>query len=470
MIKKNDIFTDEVIDFGSNGEGIIKRDNLVIFIPFCIVGEIIKYKVLKVDKNAAYGKLIEIITPSPSRIAPVCPVFGKCGGCDLQHIEYEKTLDIKRENVKRCFDKIADIKFQPEQAVKSDKIFGYRNKLQLPVNRVGGEILIGFYASNSHRIIPVENCFINPPWTKTVISVFSDYFKNNGVSVFEPDSGKGDIKEITVKEIGNALIIAVVSAKRELPRAETLINALKEKFPVFSLYLNVNTKNNNVIYGDEFILLYGAAEYDSEFCGLKIKSGVKSFSQVNDNVCEKLYKTAVSFATENSPETVIDVYSGAGLMTMLLARNSKKAYGVEIVKEAVGIANSTAKLNGLSDRAISYCGKAEEIFPEIIKERSGEKSGGGSLSVVLDPPRKGCDYSVIDAVIKSGAERVVYISCMPSTLARDVGLLCGTLIYNDKKIVKSGSVSGTYKIDKIIPFDMFPETKHVETICVLSRV
>ena len=309
MIKKNDIFTDEVIDFGANGEGIIKRDNLVIFIPFCIAGERVKYKILKVEKTAAYGKLIEIIKPSPLRITPKCPVFGKCGGCDLQHVDYEKALLIKRENVKRCFEKIANIKIEPENTVKSDKIYGYRNKLQLPVNAINGEIAIGFYAGNSHRIIPVSDCPINPPWTKTVISVFRDYLNNNGVSVFDPVSGKGDVKEITVKENGNALIITVVSSKRTLFGSERLIAALKKEFSAFSLYLNVNEKNNNVIYGDEFILLYGEKNYESEFCGLKIKTGVKSFSQVNDNVCEKLYKIAVKYATENSPEIIIDVYS-----------------------------------------------------------------------------------------------------------------------------------------------------------------
>lgn len=466
MIKKNDILDGEVIDFGSNGEGIIKRDDLVIFIPFSMVGETVKYKILKVEKNIAYGKLIEVITPSPLRIDPICPVFGKCGGCDLQHVKYQKTLDIKRENVKICFDKIANICIKPKETVPSDNIFGYRNKLQLPVGSIDGNEIIGFYARNSHRIVPIDFCPINPSWAETIIAVFKEYFYENGIKAFDSGSRTGEIKEITVKEIGSALIITVVSVKNTLKNADSLITKLKEHFSTFSLYLNQNTKDNNVIYGDKFILLYGEKDYVCEFDGIKYKSGVRSFSQVNDNVCKKLYETAVGYATENNPDIIVDAYSGAGLMTAMLAKKCDKAYGIEIIKEAVDCADEVAKMNDLSGKMINICGKTEEVLPRIVSENKLN----GKISVVLDPPRKGCEYEVLETIIKSGAERIVYISCMPSTLSRDVGILTGTLVKGEAGLIKSDDKTGKYKVETVIPFDMFPQTRHVETLCVLTKI
>ena len=466
MVKKNDIYIGEVIDFGSNGEGIIKREDLVVFIPFSIIGETVKYKVLKTEKNIAYGKIVEIIKPSPLRVAPECAVFGRCGGCDLQHVDYEKTLDIKRENVRRCFEKIANLPVEPQETVRSDMIFGYRNKLQLPVGTENGETVIGFYARNSHRIVSISSCPINPSWTETVINVFKDYLTFSGVKPFDQVCETGEIKEITVKEIGVALIITVVSVKDTLKNADYLIEKLKEKFSVFSLYLNLNTANNNVIYGEKFILLYGEKDYECEVNGVKIRSGVQSFSQVNDNVCAKLYETAVSLATKDSPDSIVDAYSGAGLMTAMLAKKCNNVYGIEIVKEAVNCADEVAKSNGLLSKMTNICGKTEEVLPKMI----AEKKIIGNFNVVLDPPRKGCEYEVLDAINKSGAKRVVYISCMPSTLARDVGILTGTLVKGGKGLIKAENPSGAFKMERVIPFDMFPQTKHVETVCLLKKV
>ena len=465
MVKKNEEYIDEVVDYGSNGEGIIKRDNLVIFIPFCIVGEIVRHKILKIDGNIAFSKLIEVLTASKERCSPVCTVFTKCGGCDLQHLKYNSGLEIKRENVKRCFSKIAFTNVNVEKCVPSDKTYAYRNKLQLPVQFIDGKVAIGFYARNTHRVIPITDCPINPPWASTIISVFTEYVNKCGVNRFEVKENSGLLREITVKEFGGALIITAVCRKNYLPSEGLIISLLKKNFNAFSLYVNVNDSEGNAIYGENFYKVYGEDKYFSEFNGIKVESGVSSFSQVNDGVCKKLYDTVTEYATQNSPEVILDVYSGAGLLTAILAKKAQKVYGIEVVSEAVQKADIVALNNGLADKMINICGKAEEVLPKLIENENLK-----DVTVVLDPPRKGCDIAVIDAVKKSRAKKIVYVSCMPSTLSRDVGLFIGTLVKDGNVIKKAEKVSGCYEIEKIIPFDMFPQTKHVETVCVLNRV
>ncbi|MBO4594818.1 MAG: class I SAM-dependent RNA methyltransferase, partial [Clostridia bacterium] len=276
--------------------------------------------------------------------------------------------------------------------------------------------------------------------------------------------GTGDLKEIVVREVNGNLIIAVVTPNNKpLKEQEKLVSILKKHLNnEFSLYQNINTLKNNVVLGDEFRYICGRTDYASTMLGIKYKVGVRSFTQVNTCVCEKLYGAVKSEIGKDEELTVIDAYSGAGLMTVILSKDVKKAIGIEIVPEAVEIANDLAKENGLCDKISNYLGKCEDIMPDIINEISGR------FAIVLDPPRKGCDINVINAVKISGAEKIVYVSCMPSTLARDVGLITGSLVYDGKNLV-FGNGDGNYKIEKVIPFDMFPNTKHVETVCVLAR-
>ncbi len=466
MINKNDELTGIVVGLGSNGEGIIKYDGIVVFVPFALVGEKVKFKVLKVTSKCAYGKVLEVITPAETRVRPRCIVFGKCGGCQLQHLKYSSQLKFKEETVKNCFKKIASLDVKLVSTVKCDKIFEYRNKLQLPVEQSSNGAKIGFYAENSHRVVEINDCPINPNWTSKIINSFKQYIDEFNIKGYSNTTLSGELREITAREIDGNLIIVAVVLDSKIRGIDRLIEILKSTLKCnFSLFLNVNSGTSNVIYGDKFILKYGVPFYTGELLGIKHKMGVQSFMQVNNDMCFKLYSAVRDNLGADETTTVIDAYSGAGLMTALLAKRAKKCIGVEVVSEAVDCANELAKMNGLEDKIENFNGKCEEILPSIIER---EKSNGQKLCLVLDPPRKGCDYKVIDAVIKSGIEKIIYVSCMPSTLARDVGLLAGSLEYIDGEIKHSNMLNLRYKVDLVRPFDMFPQTKHVETLVVLS--
>ena len=464
---KNEILIGTVQGLGFEGEGIIKVEDYVVFVPFALVGETIKYKVLKVQKNVVFGKLLEVLSSSEDRIVPSCKFFGKCGGCQLQHLEYEKQLEFKRKKIEECFYKIAGLKVAVEKAIAGDNCFHYRNNLQLPIANVKGKNAIGFYAKNSHNVIEIDDCVINPTWTSKIISVFNEYFNDNKILGYDEEKHLGDVREITVKEASNKLLITVVTLKDQLKNYNDLINRLKSTLECeFSLYINVNSKRTNVIYGDSFRLLYGQPNIDSEMHGIKYKVGVRSFMQVNDSVCYKLYDTVIKTICADEKTTVIDSYSGAGLMTAMLARSANKAIGIEIIPEAVQLANELASNNGLSQKTINYLGKCEDILPDIITK---EKKINDKISLVIDPPRKGCDKKVIDAIIKSEIDKIVYVSCNPSTLARDVGLLIGTLEEKDGKIIKTEKLP-RYNIEFIRPFDIFCQTKHIETLIYLTKI
>ncbi len=467
MIKKNDEKIGEIVSVGSNGEGICKDEGLIIFIPFALVGERVKYRVLKVTQKFAYAKLIEVLSPSEMRISAKCPVFTKCGGCQLQHIDYQNQLKIKEENISSCFSKIANINITVNPTVTGENQFRYRNKIQLPVCFDGKRTNIGFYAENSHRVIPIDDCLINPYWTSTLISCFKKYIEEFNIRGYSEFDGKGIIREITAREVDNNLIICVV-VNEKLPSENRLIDILKNSLENnFSLFINVNKKKTNVIYGDDFKLIYGQSEYTAEMLGVKFKMGVRSFMQVNTEVCKKLYSSVNELAKIDKDTVVVDAYSGAGLMTALLAKSSKKAYGIEIIPEAVELADALAKENELSNKITNINGKCEEIMPDIIAEniRNSEK-----ITVILDPPRKGCDLPVINAVKDSMADTVVYVSCNPSTLARDVGLICGTLFHDGKEIKKVVEPKLLYEVKSVTPFDLFCQTKHIETLVCLARI
>jgi len=466
-MKKNEERVGIVTAVGAGGEGIIKQDGVVVFVPYTLVGEKVRYKVLKVNSNLAYGKVLEVYAPAEIRERPSCPVFGKCGGCQLQHIRYFNQLKMKEDNVANCFKKIAGLDVKVSSAVKGDNNFRYRNKLQLPVAQTEYGTRIGFYAENSHRVVPIEDCLINAEWTPSIISAFNKYIKEFNILGYDEKTCTGELREITVKEIKGNLIITAVALSQKLRGQDRLIEILQEEVKYnFSLYLNVNTDNTNVIYGDKFILLHGPGSYTGDMLGVKYNIGVQSFMQVNNSVCAKLYSAVRAAIASDEDTTVIDAYSGAGLLTALLAKCAKKAIGIEIVPEAVECANQLAIVNKLSDKITNYLGKCEEILPDIIK---AEKRFGNKISVVLDPPRKGCDIKVINSLINNSVDKIVYVSCKPSTLARDVGLLCGTLEVVDGEIKKVENPVHRYQVSLVRPFDMFAQTKHVESVVCLTR-
>jgi 23S rRNA (uracil1939-C5)-methyltransferase len=468
MMVKNEERIGIVQALGSNGEGIIKEDGIVVFVPFALVGEKIRYKVLKVTSKCVYGKLLEVIIPAEIRVRPECPVFGKCGGCQLQHIRYQNQLKIKEDNIANCFRKIAGLDVVVSPTVKGNDRFRYRNKLQLPVSFNGKETIIGFYAEGSHRVVPIDDCLINPVWTKNIILAFKQYISEFNIKGYNEFDNSGDLREITVKDVKGKLIITLVVLDKNIRGIDSLIKIIEDtvKYP-FSLFINVNTANTNVIYGDEFICVHGSKYYSNEMLGVKYKTGVQSFMQVNDQVCAKLYSAVRNALSADENTTVIDAYSGAGLMTAILAKTAKKAIGVEIVKEAVDIADKLAEQNNLADKITNYNGRCEDILPSLIEK---EKKENSNVCIVLDPPRKGCDIKVLNAILKSDIDKIIYVSCLPSTLARDVGLLVGSLEVVNGEIKRATDPTYKYSVEFVKPFDMFSQTKHVETLIMLKKI
>ena len=470
MIEKNDIICAVTDAIGSNGEGIVRHEGITFFVPACLPGEKVRFKVLKVKGSIGYGKVEEILTPAEERVRVKCPVFSRCGGCCLQHLDYSAQLSHKSGVVKDALRKIGGIQIDVPLAIKSDKPYGYRNKLQIPVGvDKNGETVIGFYAEHSHRIIPVSACAIHPEWAEKIIAIVRCYMQECAVRGYDEEQKKGAIRHIVAREIGGKYIFTLVTAKRELPNLPYLVERIQEAFSEFSLYLNFNDTDTNVIFGEEFQLVHGMGFFEAEEQGIRYEAGPNTFLQVNANVRTKLYKDALKETCKDGDEVVIDAYSGGGLLTAMLAKQCKRVYGIELEKEASRCADSLKAKNGL-DNMTNICGYVEEKLPEVLKKEKGEK-----VRLILDPPRAGIHRSVLKALLESGIPTLTLISCNPATLARDLGILTGSLIENENgELLKNAAYTGEtlegyYGIEKIQPYDMFPQTKHVETIVCLSK-
>ena len=473
MIEKNDIICAVTDAIGSNGEGIIRHEGVTFFVPACLPGEKVRFKVLKIKGNIGYGKVEEILTPAEERVRPKCPVFMKCGGCCLQHLDYGEQLVHKATVVKDALRKIGGINIAMPNAIKSDYPYGYRNKLQIPVGvDKEGKTVIGFYAEHSHRIVPIASCAIHPEWSEKLIAVVRRYMEECVVKGYDEETKKGAIRHIVAREIGGKYLVTLVSAKHELPNLEYLVGLLSEIFDEFSLYLNFNNEDTNVIFGKEFQLVHGMGVFEAEEQGIRYEAGPATFLQVNENVRGKLYKDALKNVCGDGSDVVIDAYSGGGLLTAMIAKKAKRVYGIELEPEASRCADSLKVKNGL-DNMFNICGYVEEYLPKVMKKERGEKIG-----LILDPPRAGIARSVVKALLESGLERLTLISCNPATLARDLGILTGRLIEENGELVKNPAYANVaegetlqryYAIEKIQPYDMFPQTKHVETLVCLAR-
>ena len=468
MIEKNDIICAVTEGIGSNGEGIIKHEGITFFVPACLPGEKVRFRVLKIKGNIGYGKAEEILTPAEERVREKCPVFSKCGGCCLQHLDYPAQLAHKSSVVKDALRKIAGLNVNVPIAIKSDSPYGYRNKLQIPVGvDKDGKTVIGFYAEHSHRIVPITACAIHPEWAEKLIAIVKRYMTECAVKGYDEENKTGAVRHIVAREIGGKYIVTIVTAKRVLPNVPYLVGLLGEAFPVFTLYLNFNNDDTNVILGKEFELVHGAGIFEGEEQGIVYEAGPVTFLQVNENVRAKLYKDALKTVCKDGDEVVIDAYSGGGLLTAMISKKCKRVYGIELEAEASRCADSLKAKNGL-DNMTNICGYVEEKLPKVLEREKGEK-----VRLILDPPRAGIARSVLYALLESGIPELTLISCNPATLARDLGILCGRLIEKDGELVKNPDyaegVAGYYEIVKIQPYDMFPQTKHVETLVCLAR-
>ena len=462
---KNEEYIGEVVSLGSEGEGVIRTQDGTAFVPYCLPGERVSFKALKVSGSVAYGKLTEVHTLSPHRAVPECPQFEKCGGCQLQHADYGLQLSFKRELVKNALKKIGGLEAEVDSTVAGERIYGYRNKLAIPVGQDAfGNTVVGFFAPRSHRIVPIEYCALQKEWSEKLISSLLLFMRKSGLKGYSEENFSGDVRQLVAREMDGRLLITVVTVRRT--DLEGFAAILDDHFRQFTLLNNVNASRGNVIFGREWHVCRGEGTFTAEQDGIKYRAGANTFLQVNDDVRSLLYSATVAACAE-ADAVAVDLYSGGGMLTAMLAKACKAAYGVEIVPQAVACADELKHLNGLDGRMFNICGAVEEKLGQVFSQTAGLRR-----VIVCDPPRKGMERSVVKAVAASGADKVVLISCNPATLARDLGILCGTLTETDGQLVRlaEGVIpSSPYKIVSVTPFDMFPQTRHVETMVVLRR-
>lgn len=453
MVVKNNEYILDIISVGYEGEGIAKIDGYPIFIEGAILGEKVKVLIVKAKKNYAYGKLLEVIEASEERIEPKCKVYKRCGGCTVQHMNYKKQLDYKFERVKDCISKIGGLDSSlVEYPIGMKEPERYRNKVQLPVGIVKGELSIGFYAPRSHNIINLETCLIQDKVADKVADITRKWMTKYNISAASIDgvfNKNGLIRHVMIRKgfTTNEVMVVLVSTKKSVPNIENFIEEIKNNIEgIKSIILNVNKENTNVILGQECITLWGKDTITDYIDNFKFNISPLSFFQVNPVQTEKLYSKALEYAGLTGEETVFDAYCGTGTITLFLSQKAKKVYGVEIIEPAIINARENAKINNI-DNAEFFVGKSEEIIPELIEK------GIVPEVIVVDPPRKGCDIKLLEAIGKAKPKRVVYVSCDPSTLARDLKIL-------EEK---------GYKTEKVQPVDMFPHTSHIENVTSLIK-
>ena len=448
-VEKNKEYIVDIIDNGYEGEGIAKIEDFTIFINGAIKNEKCRILIVKVNKSYAFGKLLEVINKSPNRIASDCKTYKRCGGCSLRHIKYEETLNIKKHIVQNLVDKSLVTKIQVKDVIGMEKPIYYRNKLQYPVGRdKNGLPVMGVFANRTHEIIPVENCLIQNPAAEKVAKEIFRFIKENNISVYDENSRKGLIRHIVVK-IGlktKEIMCIIVSNNEKIEKEDELIETIKGKFPqVKTIIKNINNKNTNVILGDKNIILYGDGYIYDKLGDFTFKISPMSFYQTNPIQTEILYNKAIEFAKLDKDDILCDLYCGIGTIGIFASNKVKKVYGIEIVEEAVGAAKENAKINNVNNIEFMV-GDVEKAFKVLIDEKKIIPN-----AVIVDPPRRGLDNTTINKLNELELKKLVYISCNPATMVRDLKML-------EEK----------YDIKEIQPIDMFPYTSHVECVSVLK--
>ena len=449
--KKNDLLTVVIEDMGHDGEGIGKAAGYTLFIKDAVIGDTVEAKIMKAKKNYGYARLMKVLKPSPYRVEPKCPCARACGGCQLQFLSYEKQLEFKKNKVKGNLERIGGFEqVEIEKVIGMENPWRYRNKAQFPVGKnKEGELITGFYAGRTHSIIPNRNCYLGAEVNEEILNQVLAYMTDNHVEPYEETSGKGLVRHILIRNgfKTGEIMVCIIANGRTLPKVKSLIERLQTIPGMTSISLNVNTKRNNVILGEEVITLWGQETISDYIGDIKFEISPLSFYQVNPVQTEKLYGTALEYAGLTGRETVWDLYCGIGTISLFLAQKAKLVYGVEIVPPAIEDARRNARRNGI-ENAEFYVGKAEEVLPQKYEEE-----GIRADVIVVDPPRKGCEPEVLDTMLQMKPERIVYVSCDSATLARDLKILC------EKE----------YQIEKVAVCDMFGNSVHVETVCKLVR-
>ena len=465
-MQKNDTAVVEITDIGVNGEGIGKVDGYTLFIKDAVIGDTVEAKVMKAKKNYGYARLMKVLEASPDRVTPRCAFARKCGGCQIQEMSYERQLAFKAQKVRGSLERIGG--FSPElldrvmePALGMDEPFGYRNKAQFPFGTdKEGNPVTGFYAGRTHDIIANTECALGVPVNREILEIILDFMKKNKIPSYDEKNGKGLIRHALIRYgfTTREIMVCLVLNGRELPHAEELVSELAKIPGMTSITISPNMRQTNVIMGDSFEVLWGSGYITDYIGGVKYRISPLSFYQVNPVQTENLYSLALEYADLKGNETVWDLYCGIGTISLFLAQKAEKVYGVEIIPQAIDDARENAKINGIENVEF-FVGKAEEVLPSWYQEHAASGTASGSSGaradvVVVDPPRKGCDAALLDTIVEMAPERIVYVSCDPATLARDLKVLCE----KGYELVRGRAV------------DMFPETVHVETVVLLSKL
>ncbi len=450
LLKKNEEYVVEIIDNGFKGEGIAKIENFTIFVDGAIKGEKIKIKILKVTSSHAFGKIIEIIEKSENRIEEDCSTYKKCGGCELRHIDYETTINMKKYSVENTLKKTLSRKdIEVNEVIKMDNPYFYRNKLQYPIGvDDNNNPVMGVYAQRSHKIIETNECRIQNKLCQNIAKDIFKFIKENNIKVYNEKTLTGSIRHIIVR-IGiktNEVLVTLVTNERKIEKEDLLVEYITEKYKeIKTIAKNINSKNTNVILGNKTEIIFGDGYIEDYIGKFKFKISPRSFYQVNPVQTEKLYSKAVEYASLTGEETIFDLYCGIGTIGIFASDNVKKIYGIETIKEAIDDAKENAKINGVNNSEF-FVGDVEKVLPEFIKERNITAD-----VIFIDPPRKGCDNTALETILNIEPKKIVYVSCNPASLARDLKTL-------EEK----------YKIEKLAICDMFPFTHHVECVAMLN--
>lgn len=462
-MQKNETAIVTIEDIGVNGEGIGRVDGYTLFIKDAVIGDVAEVKVTKAKKNYGYARLMRVITPSKDRVEPVCPHARRCGGCQIQEMSYERQLAFKQAKVKGNLERIGG--FSPEVTEKTmdpivgmDEPFYYRNKAQFPFGTdKAGNPVTGFYAGRTHDIIENTDCALGISVNKEILELTLEFMKRYKIASYNETTGEGLIRHALIRygfKTGEIMVCYVINGKK-IPHAEVLVEKLSAIKGMTSITISPNRNRTNVIMGETYETLWGQG-YITDYIGdVRYQISPLSFYQVNPAQTEKLYGLALEYAQLSGYETVWDLYCGIGTISLFLAQQAREVQGVEIVPQAIEDARRNAKINGI-ENARFYVGKAEEVLPKYYENYAKEHSGEHAHAdvIVVDPPRKGCEESLLRTMVEMEPERIVYVSCDSATLARDLKFLCG---------------GGGYRLEKWRAVDQFPMTVHVETVCLLSR-
>ena len=449
MLEKNKQYQATVTDYTAEGQGVAHVEGCAVFLPNAVAGETYLIRIEKAAKTWAAGKIVEILEKSPHRVNRECPVAKLCGGCNFWHMDYAEETRLKADRVKTALNRIGGEDLQDMPILSAPTCYGYRNKAQYPVASRKGRVYAGFFKAGTHQVVENERCLILPEESDWVRNLVIDYVNQYRVSAYDEQTGKGLLRHIYIRrgQVSGQVLVCLVVNGRKLPHTEVLAERLKAVPGFTSLVLSVNTKAGNTVLGEEFITLYGPGYIEDTLCGLTFRLSPRSFYQVNHHQAQRLYETAIAQAEITKEDLVLDLYCGVGTITLAMAKAAGKVMGVEVVEQAVQDARENAARNGL-ENAEFFCGDAGKAALEL------ERQGIRPDVVVVDPPRKGLNGDTVEALSRMSPRRIVYVSCDPATLARDVALL----------------KQRGYALKNAMAADLFPRCSHVETVCLLTSV